>query len=80
MTTNDKKKQVLDLLGSTYDSTIIDEIYAILQPAVNTDEINIQQLPDKLQEKINRAIEDYNTGNYITHEEMKQKLHQWLTK
>lgn len=80
MTINDKKKQVLDLLNSTDDSELIDEVYDILQPAVKTDEINIQQLPDKLQKKINIAIEDYKTGNYITHEEMKQKINQWLTK
>lgn len=80
MTIHDKKMEVLELLSNTNDSTLIDEVYDLLYPAASVDDINIEQLPDELQQKINKAMEDYKSGNYITHEQMKQKLEQWLTK
>lgn len=80
MTIHDKKTEVLELLSNTNDSTLIDEVYDLLHPAASVDDINIEQLPDELQQKINKAMEDYKSGNYITHEQMKQKLEQWLTK
>jgi hypothetical protein len=44
-------------------------------PSTNAVEnITIQQLPSELQQKINKALDDYKSGNYITHEEMKRKL------
>ena len=42
--------------------------------------VNVKKLPPELQQKINKSLEDYKSGNYITHEEMKQKVQQWLTK
>jgi uncharacterized protein YjgD (DUF1641 family) len=80
MTIHDKKTEVLNLLSKTNDSTLIDEVYEILHPAEAVENINIDQLPDELQQKINKAMEDYKSGNYITHEQMKQKLQLWLTK
>jgi hypothetical protein len=79
-TIKEKKKEVLTLLSNTNDGTLIEEVYDMLHPADTIDEINIQQLPKQIQEKVNKAIDDYRNGNYITHVEMKQKLQQWLTK
>jgi hypothetical protein len=70
----------LALLSNTNDTTLIDEVYDMLHSADAIDEINIQQLPEPLREKVNKAIDDYKTGKYITHDEMKQKLQQCLTK
>jgi hypothetical protein len=42
--------------------------------------VNLQELAIKLQQKINKAFNDYKSGNYITHDQMKQKVQQWLTK
>jgi hypothetical protein len=80
MNTRDKKAEVLDLLSQTTDSSLIDEVYDILHPAAAVENINVEELPGELQQKINKALDDYSSGNYITHEEMKQKLQQWLTK
>ena len=50
--------------------------------AMNTNEafsnIPINDLHADLQVKINRALDDYRNGRYITHEQMKQKVEQWL--
>ena len=35
--------------------------------------ITIQELSGELQQKISKALADYKSGNYITHEKMKQK-------
>jgi uncharacterized protein YjgD (DUF1641 family) len=80
MNTNDKKSEVMELLRQTNDSSLIDEVYDILHPESTIENINIAALSSELQQKINSALDDYKTGNYITHEQMKQKVEQWLTK
>ena len=80
MNIDDKKREVMSLLSNTDDPSIIEEIYDILHIPETIDQINAEHLSAQLQEKINKALDDYKTGNYITHEKMKQKVHQWLTK
>jgi D-ribose pyranose/furanose isomerase RbsD len=80
MTTPDKKTEVLKLLSKTNDNHLIDEVYDILHPEAAVENINIAALPTELQQKINKALDDYKSGHYITHEQMKQKVQQWLTK
>lgn len=80
MNTHDKKTEVLELLSQTNDSTLIDEVYDILHPEVTLENINMEELSSELQQKINKALDDYKSGNYITHDQMKQKVQQWLTK
>ena len=80
MNTGDMKAEVLELPSQTNDSSLIDEVYDMLHPAAAGENINIEELPGELQQKINKALEDYRSGKYITHEEIKQKVEQWLTK
>jgi predicted nuclease of predicted toxin-antitoxin system len=80
MNISDKRTEVLELLRQTNDSALIDEVYDILHPEATLENINTRNLPDELRQKLNKALEDYQSGNYITHEEMKQKVQQWLTK
>jgi hypothetical protein len=80
MNTHDKKSEVLELLSQTTDSTLIDEVYEMLHPEAAVENINLKELPAELQQKINKALDDYKSGNYISHEQMKQKVQQWLTK
>ena len=80
MNTHDKKIEVLELLSQTNDSSLIDDVYDMLHPEAAIENINLQELSSELQQKINKALDDYKTGNYITHEQMKQKVQQWLTK
>jgi hypothetical protein len=80
MNAQDKKTEVLELLTKTNDSILIDEVYDILHPEGSLENINMEELSGELQQKINKAFDDYKSGNYITHEEMKQKVQQLLTK
>ena len=80
MNTNDKKTEVFELLTQTNDSILIDEVYDILHPEGTVENIKMEELSAELQQKISKAFDDYKSGNYITHEEMNQKLQQWLTK
>ena len=73
MNTQDKKIEVIELLSQTNDSTLIDEVYDILHPEGTVENINIEELSEELQQKINKALDDYKSGNYITQEEMKFK-------
>jgi len=80
MNKKDKKEDILQTLQSTTDEQLIDEVYELLHPDDAVSNITIADLPEELQHKLNRALDDYKSGRYITHEEMKQKVTQWLTK
>jgi hypothetical protein len=79
MNTSDKKEEILQKLQSTTDEQLIEEVYELLHPDEVVKSIPISEFPEELQNKISRALDDYKNGRYITHEQMKQKLEQWLT-
>ena len=74
MNTKDKKAEVLELLTQTNDGGLIDEVYEVLHPEGAVENINLEALPEELQQKISKAFDDYKSGNYITHKEMKQNF------
>lgn len=80
MGTNDKKNDIIQTIQATDDEQLIEEVYGLLYPNEAIENVSLTSLPDDLQVKINRALDDYKNGRYITHEEMKQKMEQWLTK
>lgn len=79
MNTYNKKEDILQKLQLTTDEQLIEEIYELFYPNEAIKSIPVIDLPGELQNKINRALEDYKNGRYITHEQMKQKVEQWLT-
>lgn len=40
----------------------------MLHPESSVENINMQELPGEVQQKITKALDDYKSGNYITHE------------
>jgi hypothetical protein len=78
MDTRDKKEDILQKIQSTTDEQLIDEVYELLYPDEEVTDIPLSALSGELQNKINRALDDYKNGRYITHEEMKEKVAQWL--
>lgn len=80
MSISDKKRDVIYTLQASNDETLIDEIYELLHPDKAIDVVEIKDLPAELQQKISKAMDDYRSGRYITHTEMKQKVQQWLMK
>jgi hypothetical protein len=79
MDTRDKKEDILQKLQSTTDEQLIDEVYELLYPDEEVTNIPLSAISGELQNKINRALDDHKNGRYITHEEMKEKVAQWLT-
>ncbi|MEO6638326.1 MAG: hypothetical protein ABIN25_08620 [Ginsengibacter sp.] len=73
MNTNDKKENILQQLQSTNDEQLIEEVYELLHPKEGVNSIAVASLPDELQNKINRALDDHKNGRYITHKQMKQR-------
>ncbi len=80
MDQKNKKEDILQTLVSTTDEELIDEVYELLHPGSSLNDMAITDLPEELQHKLNRALDDYQSGSYITHEQMKKKVVQWLTK
>ena len=76
MDSKDKKETILKKLHSTTDEQLIEEVYDILYSNEEIKSIPIANLPEELQNKISRALDDYKNGRYITHEQMKQKVAQ----
>jgi len=79
MNTEDKKEEILQKLRSTTDEQLIEEVYELLNTDAVIEDIQINKLPQELQNKINRALDDFKNGRYITHDQMKQKVEQWFT-
>ena len=80
MSITDKKNDVIEQLQLTDDSQLIEEVYELVHPEEGVESIKIGELNDDLQNKLNQALEDYHSGKYIGHEQMKQKVQQWLMK
>ncbi|HEU5053970.1 MAG TPA: hypothetical protein VFT78_12700 [Hanamia sp.] len=80
MNTNDKREDILQKIKDTTDEKLIEEVYQLLNQKESIEEVMIKTLPPELKEKIHRALDDYKNGRYITHEQMKKKVDQWLTK
>lgn len=80
MNTIEKKQALLQTLSSIDDESVIDELYEILHPEGGIVSIDKENLPKELQSKLNRGIQDFSSGNYITNEQMKEKSAQWVTK
>ena len=74
MNTKDKKEDILQKLQSTSDEQLIEDVYELLYPNEAIESIAVSDLPEELQNKLNRALDDYRNGRYITHEQMKQKF------
>ena len=79
MDSKDKKETILKKLQSTTDEQLIEEVYDILYSNEEIKSIPVANFSDELQNKIIRALDDYKSGRYITHEQMKQKVAKWLT-
>ena len=76
----EKKQVLLQTLASIDDESIINELYEVLHPVEGITTTEKEKLPKELQSKLNRGIQDFSSGNYITNEQMKEKSAQWVTK
>lgn len=73
MDIKDRKKEIIVAVESTNDKELIEEIFELIHPEEGTENVEIDSLPLELQAKITKALDDYKAGNYIMHEQMKQK-------
>ena len=80
MTINEKKQNIINSVKSSNDEVLIDEVYNLLHAEDDLIDIEFDNVPRELQLKLSHAIEDYKEGRYITHDQMKQKIEQWLMK
>ncbi|HEU5366729.1 MAG TPA: hypothetical protein VFU62_14420 [Hanamia sp.] len=74
-----KKEEILQTLRFTKDEQLIEDVYQLIHADEQIKNISISDLPQELQNKISRALDDYRNGRYISHEQMKEKVSQWLT-
>ena len=79
MDTKDQKKDIIQILQSTNDAQLIEDVYELLYLNEAIENMSIESLPHEMQAKITHALDDYKSGRYITHDQMKQKVEQWLT-
>jgi uncharacterized protein YjgD (DUF1641 family) len=80
MSIAEKKEEIIKKLQQTNDEKLIDEVYGLLHDDEIVEELQLDTLPVELQQKLNRALEDYKSGNYITHEQMKERIKLWRMK
>lgn len=80
MDIKEKKREIINSVQNTNDELLINEVYDLLHEENNLEDITSDELPQELQIKLSKAVEDYKQGRYITYEQMQQKIQQWLTK
>lgn len=80
MDIKEKKQRIINEINNTSDESLVNEMYDLLDAEDVIESIEAGELPEELSIKLNRAIDDYKQGRYITHEQMKEKLQQWFTR
>jgi hypothetical protein len=80
MNITEKKQHIINEIKNTNDELLINEMYDLLDSENVIENIEAVELPEDIRIKLSRAVEDYKQGRYITHEQMKDKLQQWLTR
>lgn len=80
MNITEKKQRIIDEISNSNDESLISEMYDLLEADDTIRSIEPMEMPQELQIKLSRALEDYRQGRYITHEQMKEKIQQWLTR
>ena len=80
MNTIEKKLTLIQTLAAIEDESVINELYEILHPTEGIICIDKDKLPEELQSKLNKGMQDFESGNYITNEQMKEKLAGWITR
>ena len=65
---------------STVQSPTFTQIVEKLQTLSDGELKQAVNLPDELQLKLDKGMRDFESGNYITNEQMKEKSAEWFTK
>jgi hypothetical protein len=75
----DKKRAVLEALEeASPNDKIIDEVYEVLYPERSIEFVHLEQLPVLLKHKLEKAMDDYKQGRYISNDQMKEKMQKRL--
>ena len=80
MNITEKKADIIKLIKEINDEALINEVYDLVNNESVSESFDINDFPAELREKLSKAIEDYKTGNYISHEQMKEKINAWRMK
>ena len=65
---------------STIQSPTFTQIVEKLQTLNEAELKQAVNLPEELQSKLDKGMQDFESGNYITNEQMKAKSAEWFTK
>ena len=78
MSTLEIQKELIEKIQSTYDESILEEVYKILE--LNTGNFDKIVLTDFQKSKIDAGLKDMEDGNFISHEEANKQIEEWLKK
>jgi hypothetical protein len=78
MLTQQMKKELIDKINSTEDENILEEVYRILE--MGTKEAEMIVLSEEQKNAIDRGIEDFEEGKYLSNEDANHEIDQWLKK
>mgnify|MGYP000870811929 FL=1 len=78
MSTIEIQKELIEKIRSTYDESVLEEVYKILE--LNTENFDKIVLTDFQKSKIDSGLKDMEDGNFISHEEANKQIEEWLKK
>ena len=78
MTTNELKLQVIGKINSLTDNSVLMDVLKLLDDS--SIESEMYTLSDNHKMAINTAISQINNGDFLTNEQVKSEIDEWLNK
>ncbi len=76
MSIQEMKSKLHQLIDTVDDESMLEGAGLVLSGKITT----LSQLTPEQRNKLDQAIQDHKEGNTVSHEEMKQRYREWLTK
>lgn len=80
MTTNEIRQHIHELVDSAQDDLTLVDLHAAIALIVEQQDLPLNSDAGFLQERMERAMQQVERGDYITNETMKEEVRQWLSK
>jgi predicted transcriptional regulator len=72
------KEKLIKEIQSIEDENILNEVYRLLE--IESAELDVYKLDEEQVSAVNEAREQISNGQFLTHEQAKKKIEEWLNK
>lgn len=80
MTTEEIKKDIHQLVDSVHNDVTLVDLHAAVALIVEQQDMPLDDDDSVLEDRMNKVMSQIERGEYITNDEMKRQVQQWLAK